>query len=447
MNFPVTSHPGEIPARKALKPAELADYLARLPALLWRVELAKSRIEFLNDHRLEVLGDKTFLFLQNAEFRRQVVQPEDGHLLTAFADMMKAGAASAVAFRIGGPGREPRWLKLAGWPQAGDPRFYQGYLLDVTETARAIQSVTEKDAELQVMIELADHPVLLVDYDTRGVVAQNSPAADLFGHSPDEFRRLGFADLTHRGMTNTVLRVWEELVFEKKWAGKLSFVRRSHAAFSAEAGFRLLTCRDRRFVRISLTHVEAGEPAAAARSAGNGARPAPAGDHARLLEERLAGLSAMPDILQTLLDNPPPRCRYEAILFSDIQARKNRVAVYGRGAAFASMAQGEIFSYEGTIAQQIELFRLDHLIVDDTLESIKAIDWALFIPKGIRSYFAKPFYTRGVLRAVMILCSTAPHGFQAERLDDYALLFRPFRNAVEAWRQAQRRSRRAAAAR
>jgi hypothetical protein len=69
------------------------------------------------------------------------------------------------------------------------------------------------------------------------------------------------------------------------------------------------------------------------------------------------------------------------------------------------MEPGEMYSYEGTIAQDIERFKLDYLIVDDTLDSIKAIDWALFIPKGIRSYFARPFYGRGALRAVMILCS------------------------------------------
>ena len=447
MNFQVSSHPDEAPARRELKPDELAGYLAWFPALLWRVELAKSRIEFLNEHRLAVLGDNTFLFMQNAEYRRQVVLPEDDHLLTAFSATMKDGAAGAVAFRVRRPGGEQRWLKLAGWPQEGDPRFYQGYLLDVTETARTIQGITEKDAELSVMIELADHPVLLVDYDTRRMVAQNAPAVDLFGHSADEFRRLAFADLTHRGMTNTVRRVWEELIFEKKWAGKLSFVRRSHATFTAEAGIRLLTCHDRRFVRISLTHVEAGEPAAASRAGLAAHRPAPAADHARLLEERLAGVTDMAGILHVFLENQPPRCRFDAILFSDIQARKNRVVVHGAGAAFASLAAGEVYSYEGTIAQQIELFRLDHLIVDDTLESIKAIDWALFIPKGIRSYFAKPFYARGVLRTVMILCSTAPRGFHAEHLDNYALLFRPFRRAVDAWRQAQRRAKRNAPAR
>lgn len=441
MNFPFSFLPGEAPARREMRPDELAGYLAQFPALLWRVELAKFRIEFLNDHRLAVLGEKSSLFLQNEEYRRQVVLPEDSHLLTAFADMMKAGATSAVAFRVRDQGREARWLKLAGWAQAGDPRFYQGYLLDVTETARTIQGVTEKDAELQVMIELAEHPVLLVDYESRRVVAQNEPAVKLFGHSPDEFRRLTFPDLTHRGMTNTVLRVWEEIIFDRKWSGKLSFVRRSHTVFSAEAGIRFLTCRERRFVRISLTHVEAGETAAAARANGAAARPDPAGDHSRRLEEVLAGRTDMPGILQAFLDNPPPRCRFEAILFSDIQARKNRVAVYGAGAAFASMAEGEVFSYEGTIAQQIELFRLDHLIVDDTLESIKAIDWALFIPKGIRSYFAKPFYQRGTLRAVLVLCSREPNAFPASGLPEYTCLFEPFEAAIKSWRAAQRRSR------
>ena len=93
-----------------------------------------------------------------------------------------------------------------------------------------------------------------------------------------------------------------------------------------------------------------------------------------------------------------------------------------------------MYSYEGTIAQDIERFKLDYLIVDDTIDSIKSIDWALFIPQGIRSYFAKPFYRRGVLKAVMILCSLKPNAFNSEGMDEYAILFEPFRSAIQAWR-------------
>ena len=75
------------------------------------------------------------------------------------------------------------------------------------------------------------------------------------------------------------------------------------------------------------------------------------------------------------------------------------------------MTQGEKFSYRGTIAEDIARFNLDHLVVDETMDSIKPIDWALFIPHGIHSYYAKPFYMDGELQTVLILCSTEPERF------------------------------------
>ena len=67
--------------------------------------------------------------------------------------------------------------------------------------------------------------------------------------------------------------------------------------------------------------------------------------------------------------------------------------MYGAGPAFRELRWGAEHAYEGTIAQDIERFGLRSLTVEDTLDSIKSIDWVLFAPHGIRSYFAKPFYT------------------------------------------------------
>jgi hypothetical protein len=157
------------------------------------------------------------------------------------------------------------------------------------------------------------------------------------------------------------------------------------------------------------------------------------------LIESLDGVTSMERILQAFLDAQLPSIQYDAILFSDIHVKKNRVFVYWAGEPFEDMPQGEMFSYEGTIAQDIERYKLETLIVDDTLESIKAIDWALFIPKGVRSYFAKPFYQRGVLRSVLILCSLKPEQFPSEGIPEYELLFDPFKDAIQAWRSSQRR--------
>jgi len=434
---PFPPAPGEtfdfIPHRE-LACEDLAKCVLTFPGLLWRTETALARIEFLNNHRVECLGDKTSLLLRSAEFRKTAVEEQDLPLVEAFIAALGQGGASGCVFRL----RESQvWLKLRCWPLPGDPRFSVGYLIEVTDSAEAIKSIIEKDSELQLMIELAENPVLLVDFDSRMVMAQNAAAANLFRYSADEFRNLPFAALCHQDMRATMQRIANEILFHKKWEGKLAFRRRNSAPFTAEAALRFLVCKEKRLLRVSLTQVEG--------LAGTGEEDAACGPaHQELTEtllRRLSGRIEIQDILEVFLAAQLPSYSFDAVMFSDIHARKNKVFVYGLGEPFARMQAGETYSYEGTIAQSIERFKLDHLIVEDTLESIKAIDWALFIPKGIRSYFAKPFYRRGVLRAVLVLCSRRPGAFPAKGLSEYSCLFEPFDKAIEAWRAARRRSR------
>ncbi len=129
---------------------------------------------------------------------------------------------------------------------------------------------------------------------------------------------------------------------------------------------------------------------------------------------------------------------FEGILFSDIFQAKNKVVVYSHGRPFAEMEQAKVFPFEGTIAETILTFELDHLVVNDTLESIKAIDWALFIPAGIRSYFAKPFFEGRTLRSVLILCSTSTHSYPEQRIGEFEPLYEPFEYGVTRWRALAR---------
>lgn len=76
-------------------------------------------------------------------------------------------------------------------------------------------------------------------------------------------------------------------------------------------------------------------------------------------------------------------------------------------------------------------FDLDHIIVEDTSRSIKPIDWVLFIPRGIRSYFAKPFFKDGVLHNVLIFCSTEAKRFSGCNVRPYQSLFPLFESALE----------------
>lgn len=116
---------------------------------------------------------------------------------------------------------------------------------------------------------------------------------------------------------------------------------------------------------------------------------------------------------------------FETVLFSDVKLREGRVEVHKAGALFKTLPQGKSFPYEGTIAEMIVSLNLSYIVVDDAMESLKPIDWALFVPHGIRSYFAVPFFENRVIRGVLIFCSADANGFS----DDQEMYFKSISEA------------------
>ncbi|MBU1277251.1 MAG: PAS domain-containing protein [Proteobacteria bacterium] len=426
---------------KPNKPTELQDFINDFQALLWRVEVTKARIDYLNEWTVKSLGNRTKRLLKDPELRKEIILEEDLHLFDEFMDKVKQGRRASVVFRANSPEGAVIWLKLIGTPSSRDPRYYSGFLLEVTDTAQSVSSMLEKAQLAQVTIERADYPVLLLDFEDKKVVAVNSEALALFGYSLNEFRSLGLGDLYYPLSMGEINNINEQVLFERQWSGGLQLLRKNREPFLAEAAVRLINHKGRRLLRLSLLRIRQNEEARWEGGApGQAKAKRPARDRiGQELKEKLRGLTEIHDILEVFLDNPLDGVPCEGILFSDIYAKKGKVVVYHAGEVFQSMKQGEVFSYKGTIAENIERFKLDHLIVDETTDSIKAIDWALFIPKGIRSYFAKAFYTRGGMRTVMILCSTKPSSFSASQLMQYTKLYKPFEQGVLNWRKAKRK--------
>jgi len=425
-----------------LSTEELVDFINAFPALLWRIDLVKNKIEYLNAYRIEGLGANSGLLLQNSELRREVVVEEDICLIEEFMQSVRKAETAATLFRLKSHGGPVRWIKLTGVCNPRTPRYYIGYMLEATQTAHIVQAISESDAEMEAMIELAVTPALLIDPHDKTITAHNAAARDTFQFKSAEFNGIGFSELYDPDSDRLVQRIYEELIFTRKWEGRLVFRRKNRSVFSGDITMRRLFLKGRRLFRLSIHGIHVDEHGLN----GSGKIPqkaSPAQQALRLHSQRLVKkISAVKNInhaLQIMLDDQWGEERFDAIIFSDIYAKKNRVLVYTAGAPFKSLAQGDTFAYEGTIAENIDRFKLDYLNVENTFASIKAIDWALFIPHGIRSYFAKPFYERRVIRSVLILCSEQNNHFSTAHLDTYALYDAPFLKALKNWRAAQKR--------
>jgi PAS domain-containing protein len=429
-------------SKRRITSDEFSNFIDYFPALLWRIDIVENKIEYLNNHHITGLGEKSGLILQNMNFSRNIVLEADFYLLEQFMQAVRDGRTAATIFRIQLDTGNIVWIKVTGTPYRTNPRFYLGYMLDVSDTVGIVQEITERDAEQMAMIETLDYPVILLNAENNAIMAHNAAAREVFGYRPGEFSRLTTYRLFHAGTRYQLNRIFEAVVFEKKWEGQLVFQTQRQATFTGDTTIRCLVVHGNRICRLSIHGIakdaalegsgtdRAGTHAAELPTAGTDA------DYRRRLTAQVENETDMPRILSILLHHPPDGVHFDAIIYSDVYTKRNRVVVYTAGKALEAMQQGEVFPYAGTIAENIDRYGLDHLIMEDTFSSIKAIDWALFIPHGIRSYFAKPFYERKTMRSVLIICSTERNRFSEAAIHRYALLNAPFLKGLKNWRRA-----------
>lgn len=426
-----------------LSEMELLNSIKGLPALIFRIEMVKNRIEYLNDYRIEGLGEKTFLLLKNHRMSSEIIFEQDMHLYESFIRSIHDGKPAITVFRIKTGTGDHKWIKLTGGPNSYNPGYFLGMIVDITPSITLIEDMNRKEDEQQTMLNLADNPVVLVDMNAKQIISQNIAAQELFGYTIDEFRNMDLYELVHPKSRVELTKSIEEIIFEKKWEGTILYQRKGKSHFLGKTTLRSLKIKEKRLMRISIYSFDqaAGKPSLT--EEGKPAQPLSESrkKYIRSLVRKVEPLSDMRKILETLLHNPYKHNPYDGIIYSDVQMKKGQVTVYGVGTCLENLKFGESFAFEGTIAENIEQYKLDSLIVDDTMSSIKAIDWALFTPYGIRSYFAKPFYERNTLRSILILCSKTPNAFSDEHKKDYELLYEPFVKGLKNYRKALRSKR------
>jgi PAS domain-containing protein len=406
--------------RDAIPIEDLRSFVDDFPALLWRIEIARSRIEFLNDYPLHPLGDSARLFLKNRAFRKQMLLPEDAHLLDKFLDAVSQGQTMATVFRVYTPADSIMWLKLTGAVNSSDPRYYYGYLLDVGDTVDVIRDIQRSESASRMRIENVPTPVLLMNHQSLRLRQANAAARNLFGLPSASTGVLPhFSEISPHLLEN-LGSILDDLP-SRPWSGVLEFSTTQGETFKAHAGLNWVPWKQTALVRISVIPVSDNKR-----------------DEQKLARNLRATFGDAPSLSAMLgqaLEHPDISKKCNAVMLSDVHARGNTVQVYGAGAPLADMPPGETFSYRGTIAEDIERFNLDYLVVDDTMDSIKPIDWALFIPRGIRSYFAKPFYDGDGLRTVLILCSTEPERFVDVKPDVFDHVLVPLEEAIRSFRR------------
>lgn len=385
----------------------LSNEVGSVPALVWRADLVKNEIDFLTDHSIPGLGDEIPRLLQDAAAGDSILATQDRAAFARFHERLRQRQPVSEVFRAHGGDGLMRWLYILGMPDPEMSFCYLGLLADCTGLANGILQ-RGNETGLGQHIELFDNPVFIVDLATRRVSAANAPARATFGFDPAS----GAIDLAGLFSANAdiYLRdIYERLLFSRAWNGLLTVRGADGSAHVCMSRVRAYDRDGGSHLWFSLKPRPTATPEAVA---------------AALPQPGVAGLlGAAPDVrtlLRVLLASQPNGGQADAVMLSRIFIAEGRVAVTGVGAPFESVSDNDSHPYSGSIAENIVLFDLDHVLVEDTGKSIKPIDWALFIPKGIRSYLALPHFVDGILRDVAIFCATRPRAFAEADIAGYA---------------------------
>ncbi len=426
---------------KALSGDDLLNCIKGMPALLFRIEIAKNKIEYLNDYQIDGLGSNTFLLLKNKTLSKELILEDDYPYYISFIKATQQAKTSKIIIRIKTSNNEVRWIKLKGSPNSYNPGFYLGVMMDITSSVELVNNIIKEESEKLAMINILDNPVVLVNLETKEIISNNNAAHELFGYSINEFSKLKLNDLYYKGYTREMNKVLENVIFDKKWEGKVFFRRKTKDRFLCNTCMRSFRIKNKILLSISIYSVEENpnEQNPIEQNLLSDNYSISEQEYMQDLLKKVSSVSEIKNILDLFIKNPIPGIKtFDGIIYSDIQANKDRVTVYSSGATFSKPYFGEVFTYEGSIAENIEQYKLSNLIVEDTMASIKAIDWALFIPAGIRSYYAKPFFERNTLRSILILCSQKTDYFSDSHIEQYDLLCKPFIKGLKNWRKLQR---------
>ena len=378
------------------------------PGLLWTVEQSRSRLKLFNAWEIDQLGESTSRLLKDVQFRRRMVLKADQPLLSEFWEMVSSRQPAAVSFRL--KANPHVTYQLQGWPDPADPERYFGLLMEAMLPAAFVVNGTA--GTCQLALGRVQYPVLVFAPRQGEIVTCNDAAKELFGSTARRGEGFLLEDIAPAELGDALLEAASCALQSDVWAGTLMLKNGAGSLFGSKV--RISPCSSGGdIVRIALLNIP----------------DAPASCDLLPYMEVLEPFS-LKDELEKMLASCPG---LGGLMFSDIKSTSGKVEIYGVGRLFEKLEWGVSYAYEGTIAQDIERFCLDSLTVEDTMDSIKSIDWAMFIPCGVRSYFAKPFYSAEGLLAVLIFASDTPGDTRMNEAS-FRFLYEAFGQMLMRWR-------------
>lgn len=410
--------PNDNPASIDSMDKSLTNYLELIPAVVWRIDVVGNEISFLNSF-IPAHGKKVRAILQNPQQAKKTILAEDWDRFHQCYEQIRNRVRAACVFRLRLDEDIIKWFKLVAMP---DPEYQTssiGMLMDISSQINAVLA-TEGRPTLSTKIDLIDDPVLLVRFSDRTICAANKAAEQFLQYDRDRLLSLSFQDILQHTPSKDLQQVYEGLIFSDRWSGTLNVADGQGRGHQCSARIQAIARDEENLLWVTLSHRNDCLACRGVPVRGNETVPPKAIAKAMRKSNTIKGL------LEAMLKALPAESPTDAIMLSRIFIDKNTVAVTGVGEPFETVPENRNHPYEGSIAENIVRFDLQSHVVMETSKSIKPIDWALFIPRGIRSYYAQPFFENGILTNVLIFCSTKTDSYDPDANAPFSTLHAEF---------------------
>ena len=403
--------------------------LDKMKMLFWRLDLTKRSFVNLNECVCGVLGLENYRFFKDRKYRERILFPDDLVSMDSAFTSFKERVTVRTIFRVQSGG-SIHWFKLTGWP-TDDHRYYEGAVEDISEHISQLKGILNQQDLSLLEISDAEYPVAIFSEQDNNLLDANSSFQELFNIDLSTGVKYFFKNLV-KSETNLPLLL-ETLLLEGRLETELLLASKNDFSSRVSCLFKYFTYAGEGYIRLAV--VDLPDETKPVRS--ESVLPVQRQEVTALCQ-KIAGCFSIDAMLDQVYESRKLFPGMDVIMFSDIHARQNKVVVYPKGELLEPLEPASQYPYTGTIAENIDKENLEYLIVDDTHSSIKAIDWVLFVPKGIHSYVAKALYVRGAMRTVLIFCSQQKNTFKEEHIIDVTAISTAFHNQLKVIRKKTR---------
>lgn len=396
--------------------------LDQMKMLFWRLDLTKRSFVNLNDNVCGVLGLENYRFFKDRTYRERIIFPDDLPSIDSAFTCFKNRVPVRMIFRVLSGG-SIHWFKLTGWP-TDDHRYYEGAVEDISEHISALKDILNQQDLSFLEIADVDYPVAIFSEQDNELLDANSSFQELFNIDLSSGVKYYFKELVKSEIKLPLLL--ETLLSERRFEAELLLASTDAVDSKISCLFKSFTYAGEGYIRLAVV-----DQIDAIKSVKPEVIPPVQRHKVTVLCQKMAECSSIDEMLSLIYDSRDLFPGMDVIMFSDVYVRQNKVVVYPKGEMLEPLEPASQYPYTGTIAENIDKENLEYLIVDDTQSSIKAIDWVLFVPKGICSYVAKALYVRGAMRTVLIFCSQKKNIFKEEHVVDVAAISTAFHQQLK----------------